>query len=66
MDDSMFRTLSPEDEAGFRQWARDNHTPYTAPNPVWHPVVRDEWRKLDEQAEDEAGFVHETEWAITL
>jgi hypothetical protein len=48
MPDGLFRTLSPEEEAEARQWARENHSA-TAPEgfSVMHPVVRDEWRKLD-------------------
>lgn len=44
----LFRELSVEEEQEFRQWARDNWTPGSEPNQVWHPVVRDEWKKIDE------------------
>jgi hypothetical protein len=42
----MFRELNAEEEQSFRQWARDNFKPKTPANPVWHPVIRDEWAKL--------------------
>jgi len=41
-----FRNLSPEEEERFRQWARDNWKPGMPNNPVWHPIVRDEIKKL--------------------
>ena len=39
MPDSFFRDLNAKEEAEFRQWAQDHWT-------VWHPVVRDEIRKI--------------------
>lgn len=48
MQDSFFRILADVEEEEFRQWARRNWTAATEPNPLWHPAVRDEWRKLDE------------------
>lgn len=42
MPDSFFRPLTPEEEADFRQWARDNWKPGDEINGLWHPVVRDE------------------------
>ncbi len=48
----MYDVLSPEREATFRQWARDNPVALTewpgAQHPQWHPVIRDEWRKMRE------------------
>jgi len=43
---SLWRTLSPEEEKEFRQWAHDNFDPDGEANCMWHPVVRDEWEKL--------------------
>lgn len=43
----MFRTLDPLEEESFRQWARDHHAHGIAANPLWHPVVRDEWQSLN-------------------
>ena len=55
MPDSFFRILSAEEEEVFRQWVRDNWKPDYKPEgfPVMHPVVRDEWRKLDEEDSSE-------------
>jgi hypothetical protein len=50
MPDSLFRSLTPREEEKFRQWASDNWSPNLPENfSAFHPVVRDEWRKLDEQ-----------------
>jgi hypothetical protein len=48
----MFRTLSPEETADFRQWARDNYTPGSPVNPVWHPVVQDECERMNREDTD--------------
>ena len=45
----LFRKLSKREEAEFRQWARDNYMPDKETNSLWHPVVRDEWKKMDKQ-----------------
>jgi hypothetical protein len=44
----MFNTLDKEQEDSFRQWAHDNFEEGKNPDPCWHPVVRDEWRKVAE------------------
>lgn len=49
MNDALFRKLNPAEEGRFRQWARNNWEPETPPSESWHPVVRDEWRRLDAQ-----------------
>jgi hypothetical protein len=46
-----FRELSPEEEASFREWARTNFKVNETPDPRWHPVVRDEWTKLQAQSD---------------
>jgi len=43
----LFRELGPEEVEEFRQWARDNHDYQAELNPVWHPIIRDEWFKLN-------------------
>lgn len=37
-----FRTLSPEEEAEFRKWARENYVPNSPVDPLWHPSIQDE------------------------
>lgn len=43
----LFRSLDDATEAEFRKWARENEPPERAAEQwsVYHPVVRDEWRK---------------------
>jgi hypothetical protein len=40
----MFKELTASEEVRFRDWARTNFDGSEA-NPLWHPVVRDEWAK---------------------
>jgi hypothetical protein len=47
----LFSNLSPADEAEFRKWARDNYKPFEPINGVWHPVVQDECRIMNQDAE---------------
>lgn len=44
LPDSFFRSLTPDEEVPFRQWARDNWNVGDEIKEVWHPVVRDEIR----------------------
>ena len=48
----MFRELSDSERQEFVEWAREQFEPNTEPNQLWHPVVREEWARL--QAEYEA------------
>lgn len=44
----IFRELDETEAETFRQWARDNDTPeHRAKGAIYHPVVRDEWEKID-------------------
>jgi hypothetical protein len=45
MDNTWFRILDEEEEEFFRAWARENWEDI-APDPCWHPVVRDEWEAI--------------------
>jgi uncharacterized protein YukE len=49
MKDSFFRQLSADEEQLFRRWARQNWKPGQEINPVWHPVIRDEITKIQEE-----------------
>lgn len=52
MPDSFFRYLTPAEEIEFRQATRDMWSPIKPEGfSVFHPVCRDEWRKLDEANE---------------
>ena len=49
--DSNFKKLSPEEAKKFKGWARENFKVNTKPDPRWHPVARDEWAKMQAQAD---------------
>jgi hypothetical protein len=43
----LFLKLDEQQEKEFRTWARENYTPFTDINGVWHPVVQDECSKIN-------------------
>ena len=45
----IFRELTPEEEIKFRQWARNNYHPREEINELWHPVVRAECERINEE-----------------
>jgi hypothetical protein len=45
----FFRELSSEDETLFRAWARETYKPFSDISGIWHPVVQDECRKINEE-----------------
>jgi|TARA_Y100000034_G_scaffold133551_1_gene199322 uncharacterized CHY-type Zn-finger protein len=47
-EDDIFRNLNAEEEETFRQHTRETYKPHSEINPVWHPVVRDECRRINE------------------
>jgi hypothetical protein len=47
---NLFKKLSTSDEKNFRHWARINYTPFSSISGVWHPVVQDECRKMNEES----------------
>ena len=53
MDDGFFRYLNEEETEEFKQWARDNHKPGDEVKSVWHPVLRKECQRIDEESENE-------------
>ncbi len=48
MDNSFFRNLTDAEATEFVQWARDNFVPGMEVNSLWHPVVREELKRLQE------------------
>lgn len=50
MPDSFFKQLNATEEEEFRQWAHDNYS-LTLPAgfAMFHPVIRDEWRKIENE-----------------
>jgi hypothetical protein len=47
MSDGFFKTLTADEEKEYRTWACENHRPGGDVNGCWHPIVRDECRKID-------------------
>ena len=58
----LFRQLNTDEEKQFRAWARENYTPLSPISGVWHTVVQDECRRMNE--ERAAMFTVETEIGI--
>lgn len=46
---SLFASLTDEQEQDFRKWARDNYKQFSEISGVWHPVVQDECRIINEE-----------------
>lgn len=43
----LFRELTKQEEAEYRQWARDNYVKFAPIKGVWHPVIQDECVKIN-------------------
>ena len=48
---NMFNLLNAVEEHAFRKFARENYEPLSPIPGIWHPVVRDECRIINEEAE---------------
>jgi len=48
----LYRELTEKEEQEFREWARKNYVPFTDITGVWHPVVQDECRKINEERDN--------------
>jgi hypothetical protein len=47
---NLFRDLDRREEQEFRDWARENYTPFEPISGIWHPVVQDECRQINTEA----------------
>lgn len=47
-NDPLFRDLTDEEEADFRAWSRENYVKYSDIKGIWHPVVQDECKRINE------------------
>ena len=47
----LFQNLTRQEETEFRNWARENYLPFSDIRGIWHPVVQDECRRINEQAQ---------------
>jgi len=52
MKDIYFKNLSAKEEEEFRRWARENYSPGQRIQYYWHPVVRQECAKINEEIRD--------------
>lgn len=41
-----WRPLTPDEELGMREWARENWNIDKPVDPMWHPVIKDEISKM--------------------
>ena len=46
---TLFQELSPEQEQSFRKWARENYKALEHIKDMWHPSVRDECNKINNE-----------------
>tara|TARA_R110000824_G_C15140762_1_gene669991 strand:+ start:276 stop:539 length:264 start_codon:yes stop_codon:yes gene_type:complete len=46
---TLFQELSPEQEQAFRKWARENYEALDHIKDIWHPSVRDECNKINNE-----------------
>jgi len=46
---SFFQELDTEQEKAFRKWARENYEALAHINETWHPSVRDECNKINNE-----------------
>ena len=45
----MFRELTEKEKEEFRAWARENYTPGEKINELYHPIVQEECRLINEE-----------------
>ena len=46
----LFKDLTAQEETEFRQWARDNYVCFSDISGIWHPVVQDECKNMNDEA----------------
>ena len=47
----LFRELDEKQKQEFKQWARDNYTPFAEISGVWHPVVVAECAVINQESD---------------
>jgi hypothetical protein len=45
----LYKKLTEEEEIEYREWARETYTPLTEIHTVWHPVIKDECNRMNEE-----------------
>lgn len=51
-----FRELDESEDQEFRKWARENYVPLEDISEHWHPVVRDECAKINNESATEKPY----------
>ena len=52
LPDSFFRKLNEQEVEEFKAWARSNFHPGDKIQDTWHPVVRAECHKMEEEVQN--------------
>ena len=47
----LFKDLTCQEETEFRTWAKENYVPFNDIKGIWHPIIQDECRRINEQAQ---------------
>ena len=47
----LFKDLTSQEETEFRTWAKENYVPFNDIKGIWHPIIQDECRRINEQAQ---------------
>lgn len=50
---NLFKQLTEQEVIEFKQWARDNYEPLTEINGLWHPVIQQECKVMNEEADEQ-------------
>lgn len=45
----LFKDLTKEEEHEFRLWAQENYSPFDTISSLWHPIVQEECRRINER-----------------
>jgi hypothetical protein len=48
-EELLYRRLNVQEEKDFRQWARDNYVPHGPIENLWHPVIKEECDKINQE-----------------
>ena len=57
MEDILFRDLDAQEVEEFKQWAREYYSVGDDVSELWHPIVREECRLMNEEDRDEEGWI---------
>jgi len=47
----LFKDFTRQEEIEFRTWAKENYVPFNDIKGIWHPIIQDECRRINEQAQ---------------